>query len=287
VTTPLLANDSDPDEDALTVTTASGLDMSGNPITLTTTPQDIYDENGVLAGQANLDASGNIIFTADTDFQGEVPVDYTATDGTDTDDATLVITVEPSDATDNDTHANDDASTGLEGETLTGNIINNDSDPEGDDQDITLIDTDGDGIPDLLPVAATPIPITEGGVTVGNLTIDPETGEYSWTPEPGFTGTVNIPYTTSDGTDTDTATLYLTSLPTNETVAENDINQTPQDTDVSGNILTNDTDEDGDIQTVQTATGLDNMGMPINIPVDGTPTDVYDENNILAGTIAM
>jgi len=54
VTTPLLANDSDPDEDALTVTTASGLDMSGNPITLTTTPQDIYDENGVLAGQATM-----------------------------------------------------------------------------------------------------------------------------------------------------------------------------------------------------------------------------------------
>ena len=59
------------------------------------------------------------------------------------------------------------------------------------------------------------------------------------------------------------------------------------DTPVDGNILTNDTDEEGDTQTVQSATGLNGVGMPITIPLDGTPTDVYDENGVLAGTIAM
>ncbi len=71
------------------------------------------------------------------------------------------------------------------------------------------------------------------------------------------------------------------------TTAENDINQTPMDTPVDGNILTNDTDDQGDTQTVQSATGLDAMGNPVTIPLDGTPTPIYDVNGMLAGTIAM
>jgi hypothetical protein len=47
------------------------------------------------------------------------------------------------------------------------------------------------------------------------LTIDPVTGDYTWTPDPGFVGTAVIPYTAcDDGTPQacDTATLYLTTL---------------------------------------------------------------------------
>ena len=93
---------------------------------------------------------------------------------------------------------------------------------------------------------------------------------------------------TADADDTlgpvsDTA---VNTLP-NTTTAENDINQTPQDTPVDGNVLTNDTDEEGDNQSVQSATGLDATGAPVNIPLDGTPTPIYDEAGELAGTISM
>ncbi len=290
VTTPILANDSDPDNDVLSLVGAFGFDMNGDSIALTTTPQDVYDENGVLAGQASIDGSGNVIFTADNDFTGDVPVNYTATDGTDTDDAVLVITVEPADPNDNDTYANDDASTGIQGADQTGNIITNDNDPEADDQDIEsiLVDTNGDGTAEVItPVAGSPVDVYQDGVLIGTLEVDPETGDFTFAPETDFVGTAVIPYTTTDGVDTDEATLYVTVLPNeNTTVAENDINQTPQDTPVAGNVLTNDTDEEGDSQTVQSATFLNAAGMETNLPL-GTPTDIYDEAGILAGSITL
>ena len=295
VTTPLLANDSDPDADPLSVTTASGLDPTGSPVALTTTPQDIYDENGVLAGQASLDANGNLIFTADNDFIGDVPVNYTATDGTNTDDATLVITVEPSNP-DNDTYANDDASTGLQDEDQTGNILTNDNDPEAEPQSISsiLVDTNGDGTATpVTPVAGTPTDIYEdidGDGTpelIGTIDVDPATGAFTFNPEPDFVGTADIPYTVTDGMDSDDATLYVTVLPNeNTTVAENDINQTPQNTPVAGNVLTNDTDEEDDSQTVQSATFLNAAGVETNLPL-GTATDIYDEAGTLAGSITL
>ena len=50
----------------------------------------------------------------------------------------------------------------------------------------------------------------------------------------------------------DMATLYLTTFEVelNATVAQNDINQTPQGVPVDGNLLTNDSDAEGDNQTV-------------------------------------
>jgi|GEM_PF-6010420 len=71
------------------------------------------------------------------------------------------------------------------------------------------------------------------------------------------------------------------------TIAENDINQTPRDVPVDGNVLTNDTDPTDDVQTVQSVTGLTAAGTPISIPVDGTVTPIYDEAGTLAGTISI
>ncbi len=295
VTTPILANDSDPDGDALSIIGAFGFDMNGDSIALTTTPQNVYDENGVLAGQASIDGSGNVIFTADNDFAGEVPIEYTATDGTDSDDATLVITVEPSNP-DNDTYANDDASTGLQDVDQTGNILTNDNDPEAETQSIAsiLVDTNGDGTAtSVTPVAGAPTDIYEdidGNGTpelIGTIDLDPATGAFTFNPESDFVGTADIPYTAADNNGaTDTATLYLTTLPSNATVAENDINQTPQDVAVGGNVLTNDTDEQGDTQTVQSATFLNAAGMVTNLPLS-TATDIYDEAGTLAGSITL
>jgi len=125
------------------------------------------------------------------------------------------------DGTANNTFANDDASTGPSGEDMTGNITTNDNDPEGEDQDITeiLVDTDGDGVPEAVtPVAGIPTDVyqdTDGDGTpelIGTISVNPETGDYTWSPETGFVGTAVIPYTTTDGMDTDDATLYLTTV---------------------------------------------------------------------------
>ena len=128
--------------------------------------------------------------------------------------------------------------------------------------------------------AGTPATLPNGGT----LTINPD-GSYDYIPDPNFVGTEVMEYEVCDDQNPaacETATLYLTTLPFNETMAEDDINQTPMDVNVDGNILTNDTDEEGDAQTVQSATGLDAAGNPVMIPLTGTPTPIYDENGVLA-----
>ncbi len=274
-------NDSDPDDDVLTITAAlADTDGDGavdDPLTLGT-PTDIYDENGTLAGSMTLNSNGTYTFDPAPTYTGEVPVDYTISDGNGgTDDATLTITVESDDG--NDTFTNDDSNLGPQAIQQTGNIITNDNDPEGDTQTFSNGETTDGTV--VSPGTAVTLP------TGGSLTINSD-GSYIYDPEPDFIGTEVVEYVVcDDGTPIacDTATLYLTTL--NVTIAENDINQTPQDVNVSGNILTNDTDPTDDSQTVQSATGLDVAGNPINIPVNGTPTAIYDENGTLAGTIAL
>jgi hypothetical protein len=80
---------------------------------------------------------------------GTVPAGYTAEDPDGlTDEAVLTITVVPD--TGNMTVANDDASSGAQGQPQGGNVLSNDFDPEGDNQTVTsaLADTDGDGLAD-------------------------------------------------------------------------------------------------------------------------------------------
>lgn len=71
------------------------------------------------------------------------------------------------------------------------------------------------------------------------------------------------------------------------TLAENDINQTPFDTNVSGNILTNDSDPTGDIQWVQFIAALDSRGNLEPIQIGGSTTEIYDNNGSLAGLFSI
>gem|GEM_PF-3100533 len=217
----VLDNDSDPDGDPVTVTGATYLDDSGNETTLPLdTPTTIYDEDGNLAGEITLNSDGTYTFDPEPGFTGDVPVDYTIEDPDGlSDDATLTITVTPDSG--NQTFASDDANLGSQGETLTGDIEANDFDPEGDTQTIALIDSNGDGTPNTAPTAGTPIDITQDGTKIGELTVDPATGAYTWTPEPDFVGTAVIPYETCDDATPQacaTATLYLTSLDSTFTI---------------------------------------------------------------------
>jgi hypothetical protein len=131
-------------------------------------------------------------------------------------------------------------------------------------------------------------------VPAGTITLNAD-GTFVWVPEPTYVGTVVIPYTaTDDGTPvaSDSATLYVTTFAVNDTRAENDINQTPMNVPVGGNVLTNDTDAQGDVQTVTSALAdTDGDGLVDDALTVGTPTAVYgtdrDGNVALAGTITL
>ena len=295
-------NDSDPDGDPITVTDVLvDTDCDGvvdDPITLgTPTAVCGTDENGntVPAGELTINPDGTWTFDPEPDFTGDVPVDYTIEDpGGLSDDATLTITIVPD--LGNETFANDDANSGPQGVAQVGNILDNDFDPEGNDQDVTLIDTDGDGTPDTLPVAGTPIQITQNGNPIGTLTVDPETGELrlgTGTRLRGHGGDpVRRPATMERRRRAATATLYLTTLPRNNTYAINDINQTPVNVPVSGDVLTNDYDLEDDNQTVTSALIASNPDGVVNDPLTlGIPTPLYGTNNdgniVFAGTIRL
>ncbi|WP_343328850.1 cadherin-like domain-containing protein [Polaribacter staleyi] len=264
----ILSNDSDPDGDTLTVTsittdvtTNSGGTTITTETTVTTFPifgagqtvsgKDLNGNPVDVAGTLEMTNDGTYTFTPENGFTGTVnDINYTISDGNGgTDTAILSIDVIPNYG--NTTFANDDANSAPQGDNITGNVLDNDSDPEGNDQDITsiLVDTNGDGIATpITPVNGTLINIYEdanGDGTpelIGTIVVNPETGSYTFTPEATFAGTADIPYTVcDDGTQPacNTATLYLTSIPT-AVIAEDDINQTPQDIEVDGQLTTND-----------------------------------------------
>ncbi|MDT0556996.1 Ig-like domain-containing protein, partial [Patiriisocius hiemis] len=167
-------------------------------------------------------------------FTGEDTFEYFIVDDNlnpATDSAILTITVdEDPDGDINHTYANDDAYIGIPGATIVGNISDNDSDPEGDNQTVNT----------------NPI---QGPVN-GSLTLNTD-GTFTYIPnDPTFTGTDQFIYEIcDDGTPQacDRATVYITiGGDPNTTDAIDDINDTLVNTSVSGNVLTNDEDLQGD-----------------------------------------
>lgn len=118
----------------------------------------------------------------------------------------------------NTTFANNDAVSGSINETLMGNVLDNDTDIEGDIQHVALIDTDGDGIPETAP-SNTPLTITQGSATLGTLSLDPTTGQFTWIPSNGWEGEVDIIMQICDnntviGMACDNSTLTISNMGT-------------------------------------------------------------------------
>src|SRR6185295_19751280 len=79
----------------------------------------------------------------------------------------------------------------------------------------------------------------------GTVTLAPA-GGFTYTPNTNFNGTDTFTYTASDGTAaSNVATVTITVTGVNDApLAVNDAAATSEDTAVSGNVLTNDTDVD-------------------------------------------
>ncbi|NCB85860.1 MAG: hypothetical protein EOM44_15455, partial [Bacteroidia bacterium] len=263
-----LTNDSDPDGTTPTVTGITALNSTGGTITLTTTPVNVYNANKVLAGTASVDASGNLIFTAASGYTGDVPFTYGITDdGTSTSKATSTINVTVTSTPTPTVDANDDAKTAPQGKGINGNVLTNDI-----TSGITTVTSITiNGVNHTIS-SGSPATVTIPGK--GTVIVNSD-GTYTFSPLPTFTGTVPVEYTISNGTVTDKATLYLTSLPAVE--ATDDINQTPSGTPVNGNLLTND-------KGLTSVTTISVNGVPTTIPAGGSATLTMTEGTIVVNS---
>ena len=149
--------------------------------------------------------------------------------------------------------AEDDAFSGDEDTEITGNVLDNDSDPDGDP----------------LTVIANTDPSN------GTVTVNPD-GSFVYTPEQDFNGTDSFTYTVSDGRGGEaTATVTITVNPVNDDpVAGDDFATTPFNQAVVIDVLANDTDVDGDELSVLSVEQPDNGTVTIN--ADGTVTYTPD-----------
>ena len=220
----VLANDTDVDVETLTVANAGTYVGAYGTLVLAADGSYTYTP-GSAAQPLDDGESAQDVFS------------YTASDGTASDTATLTITVNGL----NDAPiANDDTDSTTEDSSVSGNVLANDTD-----------------------VDVEPLTVTNPGTYVGTrgtlvLAAD---GSYTYTPNAGNQALDDgesvsdaFAYTASDGTASDSATLTITINGLNDApVANDDSNSTNEDTAVSGNVLTNDTDVDIEALTVANA----------------------------------
>ncbi|RYH19010.1 MAG: tandem-95 repeat protein, partial [Alcaligenaceae bacterium] len=227
----VLTNDTDIDSGTLTVTQFV---VGGTTYTA--------GQTATLAGVGTLviGANGTYTFTPAANYNGPVPVaTYTVSDGALTSTATLTLSVTP--VNDAPVGVNDTATT-PEDTPISGNVLTNDTDVDNANLTVTQFVVGG------TTYTAGQTATLAG---VGTLVINAN-GGYTFTPALNYNGPVPAAtYTVSDGALTSTATLTVTVTPVNDApVGVNDTATTPEDTPVTGNVLTNDTDVDNANLTV-------------------------------------
>ena len=207
VTINVLANDIDPENDPLEINT--------------------FDENSASGGTISRSENGEaLVYTPAPGFSGTDTFTYEATDGTNTDTATVTVTVNP--ATNTEPSAIDDERRTEVNTAVTVNVLTNDTDPENDPLTIENFDATS----------------ANGGI----IEASEEGQALVYTPPQGFVGTDTFTYTINDGnggTDIATVTINVSDEQL-KPEAVDDRATTQQNTEVSINVLTNDTDPEND-----------------------------------------
>ena len=152
---------------------------------------------------------------------------------------------------------------------VSGNVLTNDEDPEG----YNLI------------VNTTPI----SGPLNGTLILNPD-GTYTYTPNTGFVGEDIFEYEVCNDAPTsscDYAIVVISVFSVNDPynnppIGVSDHIQTPLNTEVSGNVLSNDTDPEGGVLSVSSTLVLNPVNGTLSINADGSFT--YTPNPGFIGT---
>jgi hypothetical protein len=253
----VLANDTDPDGDKLTITNVTP-GMNGTTA---------IDTKGTASPTDDV-----VIYTPNSGFSGNDSFTYTISDGMGGfDTATVKVTVEHCDHNQPPDAVNDSATS--DGMAVKVAVLANDSDPDGDKLTITNI---ADGMNGKTAID------TKG-------TTSPTDDVVIYTPNSGFSGTDKFTYTISDGMGGfDTATVKVTVDPgTNQRPDALDDSAIANGMAVSIAVLRNDTDPDGDKLTIVSATSGMNGTTAINTKGTNSPTDdvvVYTPNHGFRGT---
>ncbi|GAB4147091.1 MAG: hypothetical protein OHK0017_08390 [Patescibacteria group bacterium] len=191
-------------------------------------------------GTATINQDGAIHYIPDSNYYGTDSFTYTVSDGNGS-TATATITITINSVNDPVTANNDTRSTNQDQAVLI-NVLANDSD--GDD--------------DFLTISSVSTPTHGNAVINNNLII--------YTPALGYQGTDTFTYTISDGNgSTATATVNVTIDNVNDpAIAVNDLATTEEDTQVSINVLSNDSDGDNDPLSIISTTNPAHGSISVN-----------------------
>ncbi|MBB3994588.1 Ca2+-binding RTX toxin-like protein [Sulfitobacter undariae] len=240
VTIPVLGNDSDPDGDPLDVIDATSPD-----------------------GDVVINDDGTITFTPNDGFTGDTTIDYTVSDGNGgTDTAQVSVSVGevsgPPVAVDDLAETDEDTPVVID-------VLDNDSDPDGD-----------------------PLTVTAATSPNGDVVINDD-GTITFTPAPDFNGEATITYDITDGNGgVDVAEVTVTVNPVNDgPLAEDDTAVANTGSTLIVPVLDNDSDPEGDPLTVISASSP-NGAVVIN--ADGTlsftPEDGFIGEAVINYTIS-
>jgi hypothetical protein len=290
----VMYNDFDVNGDAQIFTgfkDASGSWINSGSITIS----GIDVNNTVIANAGTLafSADGTYTFTPALNFVGLAKVKYAISDDAGnpaSDSAWLYITVNYFPKITNSVIANNDEYISY-GNAVTGNIVSNDKDPQGDLFTVSSYkyDPDGDGVADANGTIASPVVV--GGITTSGLPVanagtltQNANGTFTFTPEADFHGTVIYDYTICDNYSPSACAISsvkililpdLNDAANDPPVAGDDFNVTTMNTAVSGNFISNDYDPNGDAislngTTVSSGGAHTTVGSPVTTAFGGT-----------------
>ncbi len=186
------------------------------------------------------------------------------------------------------------------GVAVYGNILTNDSDPTNDEQWLKSV-TFSNGLNSQHPgqIGGRNFQIfDEYGIPAGDMSIY-EDGSYEYNPAVEFIGEVLLRYIVEDASGaTDAASLVIQVIPldnpirNNRPIAHNDTNTTEMDTEVMGNLLSNDFDiENDDLIISEAFANLNSNNVIEESFAVGTEVEVYGKNMsgylIVAGMIML